>query len=374
MNEAARSMSEDENCEGSEPTYDTIDFDVSHSLSIKVEYYRSFEYTLNWMTPMSLRQSSRLKFPQKSPASDKDVARPLRRSQRGKPRLEETHADESEGSDIIDLITSNPFAKEGAAREAVGILSYGLDKSNDESGSESSNSSIVSGPSALCCDYRDQLYNDVCSACHKLYEKAKRLKTPIRSNLLDNDPKSLTCDQWVLMKRWKPKGQPDARRRLLSHIQLDDGVVVRRGEQSSPCSRPHIFLKRNLRRANSMAENQKKRKKRRKRRGSSQGSRVAKQQRLQNNSLHQHTKTKAMVDNPIRSLSSVSDTRDQISPETEGCAEDGVTEFVPSSAAPKAPSSADVRAPRRAPKKTCEFRDLLVQLRGSSSVIIRETS
>ncbi|XP_043989269.1 uncharacterized protein si:ch211-227n13.3 [Gambusia affinis] len=368
-------MSEDENCEGSEPTYDATDFDVSHSLSIKVEYYRSFEYTLNWTTPMSLRRSSRLKFPQKSPASDDVVARPRRRSQRGRPRLEETRADESEESDIIDLITSDPFAKQGAAREAVGMLSYGLDKSNDESGSESSNSSIVSGPSTLCCDYRDELYRDVCSACHKLYEKAKRLKTPIRSKLLDNDPKSLTCDQWVLMKRWKPKGQPDARQKSLSHIQLDDGVVMRRGEQSSPCSRPHIFLKRNLRRASSMVKNQKKKKRRRRRRrDSSQGPRVAKQHRLQNNSLRQHTNTKGMVDNPNGSFSKGGDPGAQISPETEGCSKNDVTELVPSSAAPKAPASAAVGAPRRAPKRTCEFRDLLVQLRGRSSMIIRETS
>ncbi|XP_023191365.1 uncharacterized protein LOC111608947 isoform X2 [Xiphophorus maculatus] len=372
-------MSEDDSCEGSEPTYDTTDFDVSHSLSIKVEYYRSFEYKLNWTTAMSLRRSSRLKFPQKSPAPDEDVARLRGKSRRGRTRLEETHADESEGRDIVDLIPSNPFAKEGAAREAVGTLSYGLDQSNDESGSESSNNSIDSGPSNLCYDYRGELYSDFCSACHKLYEKAKRLKTPIRSKLLDNDPKSLTCDQWVLMKRWKPKGQPGARQKLLSHIQLHDGLVMRRGDQSSPCSRPHIFLKRNLRRANSTAENQKKKKRSRGRRGSSQGSRVAKQKRLQNNSLHQHTNTKGKLGNPNRlstmpSFCSDSDPGAQISPETEGCSKNGVTELVPSSAALKAPASAAVRAPRRAPKKTCEFRDLLVQLRGNSSMIVRETS
>ncbi|XP_054889343.1 uncharacterized protein si:ch211-227n13.3 [Poeciliopsis prolifica] len=367
-------MSEDENCEGSEPTYDTTDFDASQSVSIKVEYYRSFEYTLNWPATMSLRRPSRLQFPQKSPASDEDVARPRRRSRRRRQRLDETQADVSEEGDIIDLIASHPFAKEGAARMAVGTLSYGLDKSNDESGSESSNSSIVSGPSTLCCDYRDEFYSDLCSACHNLYKKAKRLKAPIRSKLLDNDPKSLTCDQWVLMKRWKPKGRPVARQKSLSHIQLDDGIVVRRGEQSSPCSRPHIFLKRNLRRASSMAENQKKKERRRKRTGRSQGSRVAKQQRLQNNSLHQHTNSKGLVDNPNRSFGSGSDLRDQISPETEGCSKSGVTGLVPSSGARKAPAPAAVQAAMRAPKKTCEFRDLLVQLRGTSSMIIRETS
>ncbi|KAM4728101.1 uncharacterized protein FYW61_011243 [Anableps anableps] len=373
VNEAARSMSGDENCEGSHPTFDTHGYNLSHSLSVKVEYYRSFECILNWTMPMSRRRSSRLKSTQesikKSPTSDKDIEQPRIRSQRGRSRLKETNPYESEECDIIDLINRNPVAKQEAAKEAVGILNYGLDKSNDESGSESS---IVSGPSALCYDNRDELYRDVCSACYKLYEKAKRLKSPIKSKLLDNDPESLTCDQWVLIKKRKPRGLPDARGKLLIHVLLDDGTAVWRGEQSSPCSRPHVFLQRNLRRANSLAEMKKKRRRKKKRRGNSQGSRVAKQQRLQNNHPKQHTNIKGLVDNPNSCFSSCSNLRDCTSPEMESRAKKDVTvEVVPSSVALKA--SAEGRAQKRAPKKTCEFRDLLAQLRGNSSMIIRET-
>lgn len=320
---------------------------------------------------MSLRRSSRLKSALTSPKSDQNDAQPHLRSQRGRSRLKGTDVDESEDCDIIDLIINenqdtDHAAKLGAAREAVGILSFGLDGSNDESGSESSSSSIVSGPSTLCYDKRDY---DLCSACQKLYEKAKRLKTPMKSKLLDNDPESLTCDQWVLRKKWKPRRLPDVRRKLLSQVRLDDGVTTWQREQSSPCSRPHTFLQRNLRRASSSAEVKKTRRRRRKRRGNSQGSRVAKQQRLHND---QHTNIKGLVREPNGHFSS--DARNRTSPGTESrCESDETVQRVPSSAARKAMTPAKARAQKRAPKKTCQFRDLLAQLRGNSSMIIRET-
>lgn len=137
---------------------------------------------------MSLRRSSRLKSSLKSPKSDPDDSKPHLRCQRGRSRSKGADAEESEDCDIIDLLINenqdtDHAAELGAAREAVGILSYGLDRSNDDSGSESSSSSIVSGPSTLCYDKRDY---DLCLTCQKLYEKAKRLKTPMKSKLLDN--------------------------------------------------------------------------------------------------------------------------------------------------------------------------------------------
>lgn len=126
---------------------------------------------------------------------------------------------------------------------------------------------------------------------------------------------------------------------------------------------------RNLRRASSSAEVKKNRRRRRKRTGNSQGSRVAKQQRLHDD---QHTNINGLARGPNGRLSS--DLRDQTSPDTESGGEnDETAQRVPSSAARKAIAPAEVRAQKRAAKKTCQFRDLLAQLRGNSSMIIRET-
>ncbi|XP_047224607.1 uncharacterized protein si:ch211-227n13.3 isoform X1 [Girardinichthys multiradiatus] len=366
VNEAVRSMSGDETCEETDWMHDTHGIDSSHLLSVKVEYYRSFEFSLRW-TPMSFRRSSRLKSILKTPVLDEDVEQPRRRSLRGRSRLKETDAIKSNNCDIIDLINRNRDLDHTAKLgEAVGVLDFGLDQSNDEDGSESC--SIVSGPSTLCQDNKEELCHNLCSACQELYKKAKSLKTPILSKLLDNDPQSLTCDQWVLMKKWKPKRLPDARQKFLSHLRLDSGVSMWREDQSSPCLRAHTFLQRNLRRAKRLAEMNKKKR----RRGKSQNFRVAKQQRLQNNHHRQHTNTKGSVNSPS-CFSSCSNLQDGSSPEVESrAAKDVTVQLIPSPVAPKFATSAEVRAQERAPKKMSEFRDLLAQLRGTSSMITRE--
>ncbi|MEQ2215566.1 hypothetical protein XENOCAPTIV_002724 [Xenoophorus captivus] len=167
VNEAARSMSGDETCEETD--------------------WMSFEFSLRW-TPMSFRRSSRLKSILKTPVLDKDVEQPRRRSLRGRSRLKETDAIKSDNCDIINLINRNRDSDHTAKLgEAVGILDFGLDQSDDEDGSESSSSSsIVSGPSTLCQDNKEELCHNLCSACQELYKKAKSLKTPILSKLLDN--------------------------------------------------------------------------------------------------------------------------------------------------------------------------------------------
>ncbi|KAM4557682.1 uncharacterized protein V3H82_017379 isoform 2-T2 [Fundulus diaphanus] len=352
-------MSGDENCEESDdPTCDTHGFDLSGSLSIRVEYYRSCEYSLTWTTSMSPRRSSRLKSSQKSPSSEEGGSQPRLRSQRGRSASKETAAQGSDGHDVIDLIVRNFESDradiDGAAGEAVGALGYGLDTSKDERSSECS--SIASGPSSLSHHGRAEIYRDLCSACQKLYKKAKRSATPIKSKLQDNDPESLTCDEWVLKKKWTPRRRPDARRKLLSPLHLDAGLGLLHGQHLSLCSRPHPFLQRNLRRAKRAAEQKTKR--RRKRRRSSRGSRVAKQQRLQND--QHHAKTKGLVHNPAGRSSS--------SPRKHV-----TVERVASPAAASATTSSEARAQERAPRKTSAFRDLLAQLRGNSSRIIRET-
>lgn len=137
---------------------------------------------------MSIRRSSRLKSTQNSPTRDRYNAKPRLRTRRGRSSLKETDSNESKDCDIIDLINKNPnkshVPEHKTSTEAVGFLSYGLDESNDESDSESS--SIASGPSTLCYDNREELYCHLCSPCHKLYEKAKRLKEPVKNKLLNN--------------------------------------------------------------------------------------------------------------------------------------------------------------------------------------------
>lgn len=116
-------------------------------------------------------------------------------------------------------------------------------------GDSSSVSSISSGPLVLdsSSSRKQRPSQDFCSACWNLYKKAKKVKAPLK-NELDNgewsncgrqsvfyrtivslfplkrvfltgtvccfvmlltDPNSLTCDQWVLLKKWRPKRAPN---------------------------------------------------------------------------------------------------------------------------------------------------------------------
>lgn len=62
-----------------------------------------------------------------------------------------------------------------------------------------------------------------------------------------SDPSSLTCDQWVLKKRWRPRGLRVLKSTLKGSLKLlhrRRGDVVR-GQPT--CSRAHAFLRRNLR-------------------------------------------------------------------------------------------------------------------------------
>ncbi|XP_051528178.1 uncharacterized protein si:ch211-227n13.3 isoform X3 [Myxocyprinus asiaticus] len=69
------------------------------------------------------------------------------------------------------------------------------------------------------------------------------------------DPTSLSCDQWVLLKKWHPQKHRHKERgilwRSLSQIrklasQCSDSVATNR--TPAVCSRPHVFQQRNLRR------------------------------------------------------------------------------------------------------------------------------
>ncbi|XP_018532971.1 uncharacterized protein si:ch211-227n13.3 isoform X2 [Lates calcarifer] len=334
-----------------------------HSLSIRVEYYRSFEYCLKWKGPMYLRRSSRLpqaskKSPQRSPSPHEEV---IQRKLRGKRRgtwQRKTEADEGvvntdkkSKRDIIDIINDTRDASVAEKDEGkfVEIADKGVDESDDDCCSV--NSSIASGPSLLPHTSKQRPAQGLCSACHKLYQRAKKMKAPIKNKLLNNDPKSLTCDQWVLIKKWMPRRLPNARGKLLIHVQrVTKKLRVKKrlkqhvGE-SSACSRPHTFLQRNLRCCvRATVKNDRKKKTRRKRtRDDSQGSRVAKQQRRRSNRHRQHTGDDS---GPLPTSSPV---------------------------ALETTKPRELKPMPKTTKKTSGFRDLLAQLRGNSSIIVRET-
>nr|XP_043872366.1 uncharacterized protein si:ch211-227n13.3 isoform X2 [Solea senegalensis] len=201
-------------------------------------------------------------------------------------------------------------------------------------------------------------------------------KSPQRSRSPDEDvtqhklrdPMSLTCDQWVLMKKWRPRRMSKTRGTLLIHIQLVK-KGVKQSEQhkveSSVCLRSHTFLQRNLRRCKRVPV--KKGKKRRKRRtDDSQGSRVAKQPRLRSNKGRHGRISNSSADDGSLNKSCSHSSHEEVNYQ----ADTRVTvEMNPCTVALET-----TNAKRNTlEKKTSGFRDLLAQLRGSSSIIVRET-
>lgn len=120
------------------------------------------------------------------------------------------------------------------------------------------------------------------------------------------------------------------------------------------------------------------RKTRRKRtREEEQGSRIAKQQRLHSSSLHQYNHD-STNESGLYSASSLCS-----GPSFQGCSEqeisdqpdtDLVVEQIPSAVTSETTKSGEVPPNQKVHKRTVTgFRDLLTQLRGNSSMIVRET-
>ncbi|KAG7273498.1 hypothetical protein CRUP_015874 [Coryphaenoides rupestris] len=90
-----------------------------------------------------------------------------------------------------------------------------------------------------------------CPGCQKVWQKVwqkvRHMRWPLKDKLLDHDPSSLTCDQWVLKKRWRPRGRRALKSKLKDSLKLlhrRHGDIVR---VQPTCSRAHTFLRRNLR-------------------------------------------------------------------------------------------------------------------------------
>ncbi|KAM7378889.1 hypothetical protein PAMP_004481 [Pampus punctatissimus] len=336
---------------------------------------------------MYTRRSSRLRNASKqSQSPNEDVVQRQPRSKRRKRRQREAdndsvNTDEESGHDIIDLINRKHDAVCVTVEDDgkfVEVADKGVDESDEDCHSD--NSSIVSGPSMLQINRPEKLRpsQGLCSACQKLHQKAK--KTRIKDKLLDNDPSSLSCDQWVLLKRWRPRRLPDARRNLLMHVREAKKRLAKKGgkqseqylEESSACSRPHAFLQRNLRRCVNVSVKKGRKNRRKRARDGSQGSRIAKQKRLHSNDAGHHTSVKCADDNTLHPAGGHSSSLG-----FKGCSSDdtesNVLELIPSSVTLVAAKPVDVSVKQKAAKKTVAFRDLLAQLRGNSSMIVRET-
>lgn len=111
-------------------------------------------------------------------------------------------------------------------------------------------------------------------------------------------------------------------------------------------------------------------------RDDSQGSRIAKQKRLHSNNAGQYANVNGADYNSLHSVDGHSS-----SPGFEGCcneesdneADTCLIELKPSSVTLVPNKPVAVSPKKKAAKRTAGFRDLLAQLRGNSSMIIRET-
>ncbi|XP_059200837.1 uncharacterized protein si:ch211-227n13.3 isoform X2 [Centropristis striata] len=267
---------------------------------------------------------------------------------------------ERSSRDVLDIINDEKDVNEEDDEGAlVEVADEGLDQSDEDCCSVSS---VASGPSLrlFFSPQKAARTSCLCSACKTLYQKAKRMKAPLRNKLLDNDPKSLTCDQWVLRKKWRPRRLQQANGKLLMRLDVvKERLRAARGAERRPaaacCSRQHAFLTRSLRQRVSVA-GKKGRKKKRRRRESSEGALVKKQQRIHGNGQTHGTNRSEP---------------DPTGPGLESGSESADTNLTVDSASTVAmETTGTTTAPPK--KKTGGFRDLLAQLRGNSSMIVKE--
>lgn len=156
----------------------------------------SFEYCLEWKLPMYTRRSSKLTKgsmggSQRSPHPNDDSIHGMwekRHStalRKSKVTDNVVNTDEESVCDIIDIINGTHNAKR-LAKEGEEVDDEGLDSSDEDRHSVSS--SVASGPSVLQSSSarKGRPSQGLCSACWKLYHKAKKMKAPIIDKLLDN--------------------------------------------------------------------------------------------------------------------------------------------------------------------------------------------
>lgn len=288
-------------------------------------------------------------------------------------------SDNGTDQDLIDLIGKDEDGDPVIDAEVTKRLVPDLDSDSD---SCCSLNSIASGPSLLQpANSPVSPPQGLCAGCVRLYREACKKRARPRNTVHDNDPSSLSCDQWVLQKKRRPRRLPSVKGRLWTHIQLIRERVrnekTNSGQSQQPaCLRPLIILQRNLKQCTRQvaAKGRKKpakifRKKRS--RGAGHGPQVTKKQRLDNNSCHSDSQD----DSPPHCSSFHSDP----GLVSEGKRKDSKRgrralkfELSPS-VVMDCPEVTMVSTPKHTMSKRGGFRDLLAQLRGRGSAIVRES-
>ncbi|KAM4605790.1 uncharacterized protein ACJ7VT_017961 [Polymixia lowei] len=237
--------------------------------------------------------------------------------------------------------------------------------------------STASGPSF------PHMNSSLCSGCLELYQKAKNMKRPTKNKLLDNDPTSLTCDQWVLKKKWRPRRLHNAKGKLWTHLRL---IKIKLGEKQgehcveegaqSACSRPHTFLQRNLALCAKVLEKKGKKTSRRGKRArdDAQDNSLTKQPRLHPNSRRGEP---SLQNGGLYQSNCFSRDPDFESSGEENDLEHKGTslafEVIPASVTMETLQPTKATPNQEVPRKRNGFGDLLAQLRGNKNMVIRET-
>ncbi|XP_056149592.1 uncharacterized protein si:ch211-227n13.3 isoform X2 [Lampris incognitus] len=215
----------------------------------------------------------------------------------------------------------------------------------------------------------------LCFDCQTLYRKAKRMKKPL-DKILDNDPKSLTCDQWILKKKWRPRRLCPAKG-LWTSLRL---IKKRCNEKyrnqcdgtgtQSACSRPHSFLQRNLRLCVKMLKKRKEQRIRRRKRSRNVTQEPHLTKRRQCHSDSHHSIAILPNGNPHPSFSSES-VLWSCSEDEESCTH-LTFEVIPSSVTMETqPPEAQTR--QQLSTQSRAFRDLLTKQCGNNSTIVKES-
>ncbi|XP_051957587.1 uncharacterized protein si:ch211-227n13.3 [Xyrauchen texanus] len=188
--------------------------------------------------------------------------RPLRKSREGERQPSEFVEPKENSDATVQKISLAPGAM---AEDTLGKLRLASNTSRspaashggsiEECGSALDNSStdwfVESGPSSPHIAVNTVKY---CRECESLFARMRR-QPPPKTKSRDKNPASLSCDMWVLLKKWHPHKHRHKERgilwRSLSRIrklasQCSDSVAINR--TPAVCSRPHVFQQRNLRR------------------------------------------------------------------------------------------------------------------------------
>ncbi|XP_077415248.1 uncharacterized protein LOC144044607 isoform X2 [Vanacampus margaritifer] len=350
-------------------------FVESHSekKQLNVFLQSSLEYSLNWRVTMKTRHAYRFKTASKKKLdkslnlNEGEVRRLVPDKRRTTFDNSNINKDDNSAPDIIDVINSH-VAENSEEGSSVQVDDQGLDESYEQCDCSTA-PSLLNDTSPK---KNGRPPTDLCPSCRKFYQRAKRLKRPIKDKCLDNNPTSLTCDQWVLLKKWAPSRLPHSGK--LSHsvrhlcTRLKGKKKEKQDGHQNLCSRLHIFLQRNLRRPRKVPARNERKIKRRKR---------ARDDFCSSQKHHR-------ANNPAQNNSGNDDDKRNFESSRAGLDVEGfhsgesaddsdVTTNIPPTFSLESTKLEAVPRKPKAPAEKTDFHTLLAQLRGSTSSIFKES-